>query len=78
MAAFGESCRRSGHVAWRKNVTGIVKGPLPFFWGVSMSSSTASGRMAIAVRLRRSSAAACSAPSATRRACRRNAACSAS
>jgi peptide/nickel transport system substrate-binding protein len=21
--------------AWRKNVTGIVKGPLPFFWGVS-------------------------------------------
>jgi peptide/nickel transport system substrate-binding protein len=20
--------------AWRKNVTGIVKGPLPFFWGV--------------------------------------------
>ena len=23
------------HQAWRKNVTGIVKGPLPFFWGVS-------------------------------------------
>jgi peptide/nickel transport system substrate-binding protein len=21
--------------AWRKNVSGIVKGPLPFFWGVS-------------------------------------------
>ena len=21
--------------AWRKNVTGIVPGPLPFFWGVS-------------------------------------------
>jgi peptide/nickel transport system substrate-binding protein len=21
--------------AWRKNVTGIVQGPLPFFWGVS-------------------------------------------
>jgi len=21
--------------AWRRNVTGIVKGPLPFFWGVS-------------------------------------------
>jgi peptide/nickel transport system substrate-binding protein len=21
--------------AWRKNVTGVVKGPLPFFWGVS-------------------------------------------
>jgi peptide/nickel transport system substrate-binding protein len=21
--------------AWRKNVGGIVKGPLPFFWGVS-------------------------------------------
>jgi peptide/nickel transport system substrate-binding protein len=23
------------HQAWRKNVTGIVKGPMPFFWGVS-------------------------------------------
>jgi peptide/nickel transport system substrate-binding protein len=23
------------HQAWRKNVAGIVKGPLPFFWGVS-------------------------------------------
>jgi peptide/nickel transport system substrate-binding protein len=23
------------HQAWRKNVTGIVKGPAPFFWGVS-------------------------------------------
>ena len=23
------------HQAWRKNVTGIVKGPLPFFWGVA-------------------------------------------
>ena len=23
------------YTAWRKNVTGIVKGPLPFFWGVS-------------------------------------------
>jgi peptide/nickel transport system substrate-binding protein len=23
------------HQAWRKNVTGIVPGPLPFFWGVS-------------------------------------------
>jgi peptide/nickel transport system substrate-binding protein len=22
------------HQAWRSNVTGIVKGPLPFFWGV--------------------------------------------
>jgi peptide/nickel transport system substrate-binding protein len=21
--------------AWRKNVIGIVQGPLPFFWGVS-------------------------------------------
>jgi peptide/nickel transport system substrate-binding protein len=21
--------------AWRRNVTGIVQGPLPFFWGVS-------------------------------------------
>jgi peptide/nickel transport system substrate-binding protein len=24
--------------AWRKNVSGIVKGPLPFFWGVSKSA----------------------------------------
>jgi peptide/nickel transport system substrate-binding protein len=24
--------------AWRKNVTGIVKGPLPFFWGVSKAA----------------------------------------
>ena len=24
--------------AWRKNVTGIVKGPLPFFWGVSKTA----------------------------------------
>jgi peptide/nickel transport system substrate-binding protein len=24
-----------GYQAWRKNVTGIVKGPMPFFWGVS-------------------------------------------
>jgi peptide/nickel transport system substrate-binding protein len=23
------------HQAWRKNVSGIVKGPLPFFWGVN-------------------------------------------
>jgi peptide/nickel transport system substrate-binding protein len=23
------------HQAWRKNVTGIVPGPMPFFWGVS-------------------------------------------
>lgn len=23
------------YTAWRKNVSGIVKGPLPFFWGVS-------------------------------------------
>jgi peptide/nickel transport system substrate-binding protein len=23
------------HFAWRKNVTGIAQGPLPFFWGVS-------------------------------------------
>jgi peptide/nickel transport system substrate-binding protein len=23
------------HQAWRKNISGIVKGPLPFFWGVS-------------------------------------------
>jgi peptide/nickel transport system substrate-binding protein len=26
------------HQAWRKNVTGIVPGPLPFFWGVSKSA----------------------------------------
>ena len=25
------------HQAWRKNVSGIVQGPLPFFWGVSKS-----------------------------------------
>ena len=24
-----------GYQAWRSNVKGIVKGPLPFFWGVS-------------------------------------------
>ena len=24
--------------AWRKNVTGVVKGPLPFFWGVSKTA----------------------------------------
>ena len=24
--------------AWRKNVSGIVKGPLPFFWGVAKSA----------------------------------------
>ena len=24
-----------GYQAWRSNVSGIVKGPLPFFWGVS-------------------------------------------
>jgi peptide/nickel transport system substrate-binding protein len=23
------------HQAWRKNVSGVVPGPLPFFWGVS-------------------------------------------
>ena len=21
--------------AWRKNISGVVKGPLPFFWGVA-------------------------------------------
>ncbi|MDB5371423.1 MAG: transporter substrate-binding protein [Belnapia sp.] len=26
-----------GYQAWRSNVSGIVKGPLPFFWGVSKS-----------------------------------------
>ena len=26
-----------GYQAWRKNITGVVKGPLPFFWGVSKS-----------------------------------------
>jgi len=26
------------HRAWRKNVTGIVQGPLPFFWGVSKTA----------------------------------------
>jgi peptide/nickel transport system substrate-binding protein len=23
------------HQAWRKNITGIVKGPMAFFWGVA-------------------------------------------
>ncbi|GJD49017.1 Glutathione-binding protein GsiB [Methylobacterium crusticola] len=27
-----------GYQAWRKAVSGIVKGPLPFFWGVSKSA----------------------------------------
>jgi peptide/nickel transport system substrate-binding protein len=26
------------HQAWRKNVAGIVQGPLPFFWGVSKTT----------------------------------------
>ncbi|MBW6397371.1 ABC transporter substrate-binding protein [Roseomonas sp. HJA6] len=26
-----------GYTAWRRNVSGIAKGPLPFFWGVSKS-----------------------------------------
>ncbi len=26
-----------GYQAWRRNVSGVVKGPLPFFWGVSKS-----------------------------------------
>ncbi len=26
------------YTAWRKNVTGIVKGPLPFFWNVAKSA----------------------------------------
>jgi peptide/nickel transport system substrate-binding protein len=25
------------YTAWRRNVSGIQKGPLPFFWGVSKS-----------------------------------------
>jgi peptide/nickel transport system substrate-binding protein len=24
--------------AWRKNVSGVVKGPLPFFWGVAKAA----------------------------------------
>lgn len=24
--------------AWRKNVTGVVKGPLPFFWSVAKTA----------------------------------------
>jgi peptide/nickel transport system substrate-binding protein len=27
-----------GYQAWRKNVSGIVKGPLPFFWGVAKAA----------------------------------------
>jgi NADPH:quinone reductase-like Zn-dependent oxidoreductase len=42
----------------------------------SMSSSTTSARTTIAARSRRSSAAACYAPTATRRACRRSVTCS--
>ena len=26
------------YTAWRKNISGIVKGPLPFFWGVSKTA----------------------------------------
>ena len=26
------------YTAWRKNVSGIAKGPLPFFWGVSKTA----------------------------------------
>jgi peptide/nickel transport system substrate-binding protein len=26
------------YTAWRKNISGIAKGPLPFFWGVSKSA----------------------------------------
>ena len=44
--------------------------------GGATSSSTALARTAIAAHSRRSSAAACSAPMATRRACRRNVSCS--
>jgi peptide/nickel transport system substrate-binding protein len=24
--------------AWRRNITGVVPGPLPFFWGVSKTA----------------------------------------
>jgi peptide/nickel transport system substrate-binding protein len=27
-----------GYQAWRKNVSGVVKGPLPFFWGVGKTA----------------------------------------
>ena len=27
-----------GYQAWRKNVSGVVKGPLPFFWGVAKTA----------------------------------------
>src|SRR6266403_1290629 len=27
-----------GYTAWRKNIAGIAKGPLPFFWGVSKTA----------------------------------------
>jgi peptide/nickel transport system substrate-binding protein len=26
------------YTAWRKNISGIAKGPLPFFWGVSKTA----------------------------------------
>jgi peptide/nickel transport system substrate-binding protein len=27
-----------GYTAWRKNVSGVAKGPVPLFWGVSKSA----------------------------------------
>jgi peptide/nickel transport system substrate-binding protein len=27
-----------GYTAWRKNISGVAKGPLPFFWGVSKAA----------------------------------------
>jgi peptide/nickel transport system substrate-binding protein len=33
-APLGSYLRR---FAWRKNVNGVMQGPLPFFWGVSKS-----------------------------------------
>ena len=49
-ASAGSTRRRFDHVvyaplgyfmlyqAWRKNLTGVSQGPLPFFWGVSKTA----------------------------------------
>ena len=35
---FGPTGFFLSYQAWRKNVAGVVKGPLPFFWGVSKTA----------------------------------------
>ena len=67
--------RWSASSAPRRSTTNARTSPVSFREG-STSSSMASPRTAIAARSQRSSAAACSAPSASRRACRHGVACS--